>query len=150
MARKSIFSRAMPALLGSEDQPDSEYRYNPSGLNPQMNALVQKVRDWSRWPLHEMNAQERKREAHFTSELKRWVRKLSGNDRAIVMQRQPWGNANHIMGINPIDSVVASGRGASYERAPKPGFGKRGLDDLVQGRAVTAWVRYFQLRLDVS
>ncbi|MGR9431342.1 hypothetical protein [Rhizobium leguminosarum] len=106
MAKKSILSRALVAILGSEEQPDSEYRCDPSGLDPQMKALVQKVQDWNRWPLHQMNAQQRKQEADFTSELKRWVRKLSDSDRAIVMQRQPWKVVDHIMGINPIDGVV--------------------------------------------
>ncbi|WP_064832650.1 hypothetical protein [Rhizobium phaseoli] len=130
MAKKNIFKKALSAIFGSQDvEPEAAYVYKPSSAETQMQEIVKRVREFNRLPLHDVTPQERKQEADFMSEVKRWVKKLSPNDRAIAMQHQPWEIADHIMGINPIDGIEAIGRGASYDRAPKPRFGKRGLDD---------------------
>lgn len=95
---------------------------NRDGLEPEMLDLIGRIRAFNRRPLYEPTALERKEEADVMRDLKAWIRKLSGNDRSIISQRQPWEIMNHIMGIVPIDGVVAVGRGASYDFATTTGF----------------------------
>lgn len=88
----------------------------------EINDLLARVKAFSRVPLHKPTVEERKAEADTMRDLKKWISKLSDNDRAIVMGRKPWEILNHMLGIVPIDGVVAVGRGASYEFAPTKGM----------------------------
>ncbi|TBF89173.1 hypothetical protein [Rhizobium leguminosarum] len=117
--------------------------YAPTMEN-QINDLLARVKAFNRVPLYQPTVEERKKEADTMRDLKAWVRKLSDNDRAIVMGRKPWEIMNHIMGIVPIDGVVAVGRGASYDFAPTRGM----KNDFAGTRAAQVQVPKASTRLE--
>lgn len=110
---KSVFGEpadqvAIPQIVMTREEQD--------------NDLLARVKAFNRIPLYTPTLEERKKEADTMRDLKQWIKRLSDNDRAIVMGRKPWEIMNHILGIVPIDGVVAQGRGASYEFAPTRGM----------------------------
>lgn len=103
--RKSVFGEPI-------NQVDVEFV--PS-KDDQINNLLSRVKAFNRVPLYQPTVEDRKAEADTMRDLKKWISKLSDNDRAIVVGRKPWEIMNHMMGLVPIDGVVAFGRGASYD-----------------------------------
>lgn len=81
----------------------------------EINDLLSRIKAFNRQPLYTPTAEDRKKEADTLRDIKAWIKKLSPNDRAIVMGRKPWEIMNHMLGIVPIDGVVAVGRGACYD-----------------------------------
>ncbi|ANL74232.1 hypothetical protein AMC83_PA00005 (plasmid) [Rhizobium phaseoli] len=108
--RKSIFGEEQ-----TYDQVAVEYQPTK---DDQISDILARVKAFNRIPLYQPTVEERKAEADTMRDLKAWMRKLSDNDRAIVAGRKPWEIMNHMLGIVPIDGVVAVGRGASYDFAP--------------------------------
>ncbi|MGO7324204.1 hypothetical protein GUK30_32530 [Rhizobium leguminosarum] len=110
-------AKAVRNSVFGEPNDQVAVEYAPT-IENQINDLLARVNAFNRVPLYQPTAEERKKEADTMRDLKAWVRKLSDSDRAIVMGRKPWEIMNHMMGIVPIDGVVAVGRGASYDFAP--------------------------------
>ncbi|RVH69152.1 hypothetical protein CN198_13885 [Sinorhizobium meliloti] len=111
--RKSVFG---------EPTNDQVPLYFAPTADDEINDLLARVKAFNRVPLHKPTVEERKAEADTMRDLKAWLRKLSPNDRAIVAGCRPWEIMNHMLGIVPIDGVVAVGRGASYDFAPTKGM----------------------------
>ncbi|WP_429819198.1 hypothetical protein [Ensifer sp. B1-9] len=110
--RKSVFGELTHDQVAVEFVPTAD---------DEINDLLARVKAFNRVPLHQPTVEERKKEADTMRDLKKWISKLSDNDRAIVIGRKPWEIMNHMLGIVPIDGVVAVGRGASYDFAPTRG-----------------------------
>ncbi|MBY3575466.1 hypothetical protein HFN65_31500 [Rhizobium laguerreae] len=113
---KTIAKAVRNSVFG-EPSDQAAVEYVPT-KDDQINDLLARVKAFNRVPLYQPTVEERKKEADTMRDLKAWVRKLSDNDRAIVMGRKPWEIMNHMMGLVPIDGVVAVGRGASYDFSP--------------------------------
>lgn len=110
----------MKSVFGEPADQVAVVEYVPT-KDDEINDLLARVKAFNRIPLHKPSVEERKAEADTMRDLKKWISKLSDNDRAIVMGRKPWEIMNHMLGIVPIDGVVAVGRGASYDFAPTRG-----------------------------
>ncbi len=112
-------AKAVQKMKSVFGEPDDQVvvEYLPT-KDDQINDILARVKAFNRVPLHKPTVEERKAEADTMRDLKAWMRKLSDNDRAIVAGRKPWEILNHMLGIVPIDGVVAVGRGASYDFAP--------------------------------
>ncbi|NEI66535.1 hypothetical protein [Rhizobium leguminosarum] len=113
-------AKAVQKSVFGEPSDQAAVEYVPT-KDDQINDLLARVKAFNRVPLYQPTVEERKKEADTMRDLKAWVGKLSDNDRAIVMGRKPWEIMNHMMGLVPIDGVVAVGRGASYDFAPTKG-----------------------------
>ncbi|MGO7266035.1 hypothetical protein [Rhizobium johnstonii] len=122
VVRKSVF-------VEEERHDQVAVEFVPTS-DDRINDILARVKAFNRVPLYQPTVEERKAEADTMRDLKSWMRKLSDNDRAIVAGRKPWEILNHMLGIVPIDGVVAVGRGASYDFAAtsEPTFGKRGFE----------------------
>lgn len=116
-------AKAVQKMKSVFGEPDDQVvvEYVPT-KDDEISDLLARVKSFNRVPLHKPTVEERKAEADTMRDLKQWIKRLSDNDRAIVMGRKPWEIMNHMMGIVPIDGVVAVGRGASYEFAPTNGM----------------------------
>lgn len=107
----------MKSVFGEPADNVAVVEYVPT-KDDQINDLLARVKAFNKVPLYEPTIEERKKEADTMRDLKKWIMKLSDNDRVIVMGRKPWEIMNHILGIVPIDGVVAQGLAASYDYAP--------------------------------
>lgn len=114
---KTMAKAVRNSVFGEPTNDQVAVEYVPT-KDDEINDLLARVKAFNRVPLHKPTVEERKAEADTMRDLKKWISKLSDNDRAIVMGRKPWEILNHMMGIVPIDGVVAVGRGASYDFAP--------------------------------
>ncbi|MBA1343913.1 hypothetical protein [Rhizobium sp. WYCCWR 11146] len=113
VVRKSVF-------VEEERHDQVAVEFVPTS-DDRINDILARVKAFNRVPLYQPTVEERKAEADTMRDLKSWMRKLSDNDRAIVAGRKPWEILNHMMGIVPIEGVVAVGRGTSYDFAPTKG-----------------------------
>ncbi|MGR9293625.1 hypothetical protein ACU8OS_35255 (plasmid) [Rhizobium leguminosarum] len=118
---KTMAKAVRKSVFGEEQTHDQvAVEFLPT-KDDQISDILARVKAFNRVPFYQPTVEERKAEADTMRDLKAWMRKLSDNDRAIVAGRKPWEIMNHMLGIVPIDGVVAVGRGASYDFAPTKG-----------------------------
>lgn len=120
---KSFMKKAIEKMKSVFGEPAevAVMEYVPTD-DDQINDILARVKAFNRVPLQKPSAEGRKAEADTMRDLKAWIRKLSPNDRAIVSGRKPWEILNHMLGIVPIEGVVAVGRGACYDFAMTNGM----------------------------
>ncbi|MGH0214360.1 hypothetical protein NKY66_10640 [Sinorhizobium meliloti] len=114
---KIIWKTMAKAIFGKTADQVTAVQFVPTP-DDEINDLLARVKAFNRIPLYTPTVEDRKKEADTMRDLKAWLRKLSPNDRAIVAGCKAWEIMNHMLGIVPIDGVVAVGRGASYDFAP--------------------------------